>query len=340
MNSTEPTAERELRDLLQSDAFSGVVAVEIEGRPLIEFTGGIADRRTGRHNTFQTRFATASVSKMFTAVCVARLVEAGRCRFDQPLVSIVPALQSHFDDDLSLASLLSHRSGLGDYIDDNAKLPFAGMNVAQLDCADAFLPYVLQAPRHPAGTFRYSSAGFILLGLAIEAVSGLPYPAAIAQWVLEPAGMKFTGFPALDDPLEDMAIGFLPDGSTNVDHCPRVGGPDGGIVTNVDDLRQFFHCLRDGSLIQESTWQFLSRSVSQTSGIEWDGEYSYGHGLCIVTAGGREWYGHTGSDPGVSARIAFSMDSESSIVVLCNHESVAFHVFRHVLQWLNHPTVP
>lgn len=335
MNSTEPSAERELRDLLQSDAFSGVVAVAIEGRPLIEFTGGIADRRTGRRNAFQTRFATASVSKMFTAVCIARLVDAGRCRFDQPLVSIVPALQSHFDEDVSLASLLSHRSGLGDYIDDDAELPFAGMNVAQLDCAEAFLPYVLQAPRHPAGTFYYSSAGFILLGLAIEAVSGLPYPAAIAHWVLEPAGMKFTGFPAFDDPPEDMAIGYLPDGSPNFDHVPRFGGPDGGIVTNVDDLRQFFHCLRDGSLIQESTWQFLCRSVSQIDSVS-----AYGHGLFVDTAGGRMWYGHTGSDPGVSARIAFSMESESSIVVLCNCGSVAFHVFHHVLQWLNHTTFP
>jgi CubicO group peptidase (beta-lactamase class C family) len=334
MHITEPSAEQELRNLLQSDAFSGVVAVEIEGRPLVEFAGGFAERRTGRRNSFQTRFATASVSKMFTAVCVGRLVDAGRCRFDQPLVDIIPALQPHFDHDLSLASLLSHRSGLGDYIDDDAELPFAGMNVARLDCTDAFLPYIFQAPRHPAGTFCYSSAGFILLGLAIEVISGLPYPAAIAQWVMEPAGMKSTGFPALDDPPEDMAVGYLPDGSPNLDHVPRVGGPDGGIVTNVDDLRKFFCCLRDGSLIQESTRQFLCRSVSQIDSVT-----AYGHGFRVVAAGGRMWYGHTGSDPGVSARIAFSMDSESSIVVLCNYGSVAFRVFRLVLQWLSHTTV-
>jgi CubicO group peptidase (beta-lactamase class C family) len=334
-NLTEPSAERGLRDLIQSDAFSGVVAVAIDGKPLVEFAGGLADRVSGRRNAFQTRFATASVGKMFTAVCVGRLVDAGLCRFDQPLVDIVPALRPHFDHGISLASLLSHRSGLGDYIDDDAELPFAGMNVTRLDCTDAFLPYVLQAPRHPAGTFRYSSAGFILLGLAIEAVSGLPYSAAIAQWVTEPAGMKFTGFPALDDPSSDMAVGYLPDGSSNLDHVPRIGGPDGGIVTNVDDLRRFFGRLRDGSLIQEATQQFLCRSVSQL-----DNRAAYGHGFRIVTAGGRTWYGHTGSDPGVSARIAFAMDSDSSITVLCNYGSVAFQVFRLVLQWQSHATCP
>src|SRR5262249_20519702 len=139
MTLSESSAEKELRDLLQSDAFSGVVAVAIEGRPLIEFAGGFANRRTGRPNTLQTRFATASVSKMFTAVCIGRLVDAGHCRFDQPLVDIVPALRRHFDRDLSLESLLSHQSGLGDYIDDDAELPFAGMDLDRLDCPEAFL---------------------------------------------------------------------------------------------------------------------------------------------------------------------------------------------------------
>jgi CubicO group peptidase (beta-lactamase class C family) len=170
------------------------------------------------------------------------------------------------------------------------------------------------------------------LGLAIESLTEQAYPAAIASCVTEPAGMRLTGFPSMDLPPEDMAVGYLRCGSPNIGHLPSVGGADGGIVTNVDDLRQFFHCLRDGSLIQESTRQFLCRSVSQ---IEWDGVSAYGHGLCIVTAGGRMWYGHTGSDPGVSARIAFSMDSESSIIILCNCDSAASSVFRLVLGWLD-----
>ena len=323
--------KRELYELLDSGAFSGVISVTVDGQQLIEFAGGLANRAIERPNTLATRFATASVSKMFTAVCIGRLVDAGRCRFEDLLGDIVPSLRRHFDQDFSLASLLSHRSGLGDYIDDDAELPFAGMNVSSLTCPQAFLPYVLQAKRHEAGKFRYSSAGFILLGLAIESLTEQPYPAAIAKWVTEPAGMRLTGFPSMDLPPEDMAVGYLRSGSPNIGHLPSVGGADGGIVTNVEDLLQFFRCLRDGSLIQESTRQFLCRSVSQIEQVP---------GRMVtastsITAGGQTWYGHTGSDPGISARVACSMASESSIIILCNCDSAAFSVFRLVLGWLD-----
>ena len=58
-------------------------------------------------------------------------------------------------------------------------------------------------------------------------------------------------------------------------------------------------------------------------------------GAKIIRSGGETWYGHTGSDPGVSARVAFTMDGESSIIVLCNAEDVAFQAFRLARQWLD-----
>jgi CubicO group peptidase (beta-lactamase class C family) len=335
MNGMDSLPERELYELLHSGVFSGVISVTVDGQQRIEFAGGLANRAIERPNTLATRFATASVSKMFTAVCIGRLVDAGRCKFEDLLGDIVPSLRRHFDDDLSLASLLSHRSGLGDYIDDDAELPFAGMDVSSLTCPQAFLPYVLQAKRHEAGEFRYSSAGYILLGLAIESLTEQPYPDAIATWVTEPAGMRLTGFPSMEHPPEDMAVGYLRSGSPNIGHLPSFGGADGGIVTNVDDLLRFFRCLREGRLLRDSTREFLRRSVSPISSSR-----AYGHGFDIDHAGGQTWYGHTGSDPGISARVACSMASESSIIILCNCDSAAFAAFRLVLQWLNHTTVP
>jgi CubicO group peptidase (beta-lactamase class C family) len=302
---------------------------------VLEFAGGLSNRQTGRANRLDTRFATASVSKMFTAVCIARLVDAGLCRFDQPLVEIVPMLRPHFDAGMSLESLLSHRSGLGDYLDEKVELLFAGMDVARLDCPQAFLPHVLRAPRGPVGKFQYSSAGFILLGLAIEALTGEPFPSAIAKWVTEPAGLRSTGFPSMNDPADDLAVGYLSDGRPNIGHLPPVGGADGGIVTNVEDMRRFFNCLAHEKLISEPARQFLWQEVSRIS--DWE---AYFHGFNIVTACGRSWYGHTGSDPGVSARVAFSMQPESSIIVLCNCGSVAFRVFQLVLEWLSKRGLP
>ncbi|MGV3658652.1 MAG: serine hydrolase domain-containing protein [Prosthecobacter sp.] len=323
------SAEHKLRALVDSPLFSGVISITYRGQTLLEHAHGLANREMNVPNCLGTRFATGSISKIFTAACLGRMVDAGLCRFDQPLTDILPTLRPHFAEDMTLASLLSHRSGLGDYIDDDAELPFAGMDTAKLNCPADFLPYVLPAERHPPGAYRYSSAGFILLGLAIEALAGEFFLAAMVRWVFIPAGLICTGFPPLDAPFPGFAPGYLPDGSPNFGHLPRTGGPDGGIVTTVSDLRRFFAVLRDGPFLSPSTREFLFQKTSQINE-----HAACAHGFKIIDIGGEPWLGHTGSDPGVSARVAFSAEHDSSIIILCNVESVAFEAFRLAREWL------
>lgn len=319
-----------VREWLEFPALSGVVSVVKRGRMVIECARGYANRDTKELNRIGTRFATASVGKMLTAVCMARLVDASRCGFDQPLIEILPELAGHFDESTTIASLLSHRSGLGDYIDDDAALPFAGMDVARLATARDFLPLVLQVDRGPAGAFRYSSAGFIFLGLAIEALTGCTFADAIQQWVAGPAGMADTGFPPLNKTSDNLAVGYLPDGRSNHEHIPKVGGPDGGTVTTVADLRRISASLREGRLLAAATREFLVRECSRISP-----EAAYGHGFRLVRIAHEMWPGHTGSDPGVSARVAFSLQHDSAIIVLCNVESQAFEGFRLIREWMD-----
>lgn len=322
----------DLAALLGSGAFSGVVSIVHRGEKRLAYAAGLANRGMGRPNELHTCFPTASVSKMFTALCIARMVEEDLCGFDQPLVEAAPSLAPHFAPDITIASLLSHRSGLGDYIGDDAVMPFKGLAADRLDCLQAFLPLVLKVKRDEEDrSFRYSSAGYILLGLAIEEAGGLPFPEAIARWVTGPAGMEATGFPRLDDALrKNLATGYLADGSSNIGHLPIVGGPDGGIVTNTGDLLKLFARLREGSLLERSTLEFLLEPVNRISELS-----HYGHGFYISEMAGMKWHGHTGSDPGLSARVGFSLEEESSVVVLCNCDDAAFPVFRAVLEWIS-----
>lgn len=323
-------ALRHLMALLDAESFSGVVVIRQDGRMLIEHASGLANRETRQPIRIDTRFATASVSKMFTAACIARLVDAGLCRFDQPLIEAAPSLRQHFDEQMTLAALLSHSSGLGDYIDDDAELPFAGMDVARLDHPRAFLPDILGVPRHMPGVFSYSSAGFVLLGIAIEELTGQSFPDAMAHWVTEPIGLRSTGFPEMDVSSPDLAIGYLPDGRSNAGHLPRKGGADGGIVTTAADLLRFCDCMRNDGFLSHSAREFLWQARGQVSEIS-----SYGHGFYLTPVGCEVWPGHTGCDPGVSARVAFSPTSDSSIIVLCNDHEVAFRVFRLASDYVN-----
>jgi len=319
-----------LRDYVDAPSFTGVISVIRRGEVLLKSVRGSANRESGERNLMSTRFATASLSKMFTAVCIARLVDAGLCKFDMPVAAVVPFLQPKCGDEITIASLLSHRSGLGDYIDDNAVMPFDGMDTSKLERPMDFMPYLLTRMwKHEPGSYRYSSAGYILLGLAIESITALPFTEAMRRWVIGPAGMMDTGFPPLDAPAPGMATGYLKRGGPNFHHLPRIGGPDGGIVTNVADLLWFFACLRGDGLISRASRDFLFEEQSW-----FDPSGSYAHGFRVDPISKRKWYGHTGSDPGVSARVAFAMEEESSIIVLCNADDVAFPAFKLARQWL------
>ena len=314
---------------LWSREFSGVVRVVHRGECLLQHSAGCLRSGAVEPIGADTRFAAASMSKMFTALCLARLAEAGECDLDRPIADYT-AEAACFGEEVTLNSLLSHRSGLGDYIDDDARLPFSALPVEKLTHVSAFLPFVLRAPRHTPGVFRYSSAGFVLLGSAIEAITGQPYPQAVRDGVLDPAKLVSTGFDRLDDATPDFAWGYLENGEVNHGHLPPVGGPDGGVVTTVGDLERLASWMKSDEAFGDTTRENLWR---QTSGAG-EGE-GYAHGFDVMKIAGQTWVGHTGSDPGVSARGVFAKQSESSIVVLCNRDSIAFRVFRLIRHWID-----
>lgn len=317
-----PTAA--LVSAISSDAFSGVIHVEVDGEVLVDEAAGQTRFEAGNAINRSTRFATASISKMFTAACVARLAERGELNLDDAVIKHLPDHTDWLDGDVTLDALLTHRSGLGDYIDDDAELPFEALPVAELTTVSSFLSMVRQVDRFEPGTFRYSSAGFILLGLVVERVVGMSFIDAVSELVLSPAELDATDFCRVDDDDTQFAWGYLKDGCVNHAQVPHCGGPDGGIVTTVDDLQSFFRWLKSDTFASQ---QVRDRLWEPVSVVERD-DCFYGRGFDVLKRGGRRWIGHTGSDAGVSARAVVDVDSESTIIVLCNRQSIAFRVFR------------
>jgi hypothetical protein len=107
--------DRRLQEVADADRFSGVVLVARGDRILVHRGVGQADRERGIANTPETRFGTASVGKMFTAVAIAQLVERGTLRFDMPLSEALPEYPDReVAGRITLHHLLTHTSGLGD----------------------------------------------------------------------------------------------------------------------------------------------------------------------------------------------------------------------------------
>jgi CubicO group peptidase (beta-lactamase class C family) len=101
--------------LAAADEFSGVVLLARHGQSLVRRGYGLADRKAGRTNTPETPFALSSVSKMFTAVTIAKLVERKQLSFDSTLGSLLPAYPSaEARDQVTVHHLLTMSSGIPD----------------------------------------------------------------------------------------------------------------------------------------------------------------------------------------------------------------------------------
>lgn len=237
--------------------FSGVVRVDRAGRTEVSGAYGFADRAHGIPMTVDTRLATASGTKGLTALVVVALAERGT-------LSLGTTARSLLGDDLPLVArdvtvehLLAHRSGIGDYLDEEAVEDITDhlmpVPVHQLDTTDRYLP--LLAGREavfPADErFAYNNGGYVLLALLAERASGVSFHELVRTLVCEPAGMGDTAFLRSDELPGRAALGYLAaDGlRTNVLHLPVVGSGDGGVYSTVADVSTFWGSLFGGRIV-------------------------------------------------------------------------------------------
>lgn len=315
---------------------SGSFLLTRGGETVFEHTVGYADRATSTPVTPATRFATASLTKMFTAVAVADLVNAGSLTFDSRVVDLLPADRrpSTLLPQVSVHHLLSHTSGIADYSEEEEDAPNYledyGSLWVDLPCYSIerpidYLPLFgdLEPYRPPGEQHQYSNAGYILLGLVLEEVTGHAFADVVQDRVFARAGMGSSGFFRSDEPVPDVAIGYLPRSGpdapwrSNIFSVPVIGGADGGAHTTARDVDRFLHAYADGTLLGASQERVLTRHVDAGEG------FSYGYGVLLYPDGR---YGHGGGDPGVEVLAARWPDKDAHVVVLCNGEDLAGEV--------------
>ena len=293
--------------------FSGVVTVLGPDGPLAEVAMGDADRANHLPNRPGTRFAIASIGKLFTAVALVRLLDRGRGSLATRVVDVLPAERRPrtLDERVTLEHLLTHTSGMADYVDEVAGERFEDLwvtwNPAVMRHPVDLLPmYADRPPRAaPGQEVRYNNAAFALLGLVVETLAERDYYEVIRTEVFEPAGMASSGFPAIDDVEPGLAIGYQPPESpgevwrSNVYAVTARGMPDGGAYSTTGDLLRFLDACLAGRLVSEA-WrdELLRPRVAEDDGAQW------GLGFMHLGDGDRARFGHGGSDPGASARLA------------------------------------
>jgi CubicO group peptidase (beta-lactamase class C family) len=316
------TSWGETRDL------SGAALLTRAGTPLLEVCVGHADRATRTPVTPATRFGTASVTKMFTACAVVRLVRDGLVAFDTPVVDVLPPDRrpATLLPSVTVHHLLCHTSGIADYFEEDEDYPhlddYADLwsdlpSYSMTEPAD-FLPLFGDLPpyRPPGERFQYSNAGYVVLGLVVEQLTDRSFTEVVEQRVFGPAGMSASGFFRLDEPVPDVAVGYRrasADGPwrSNVHSVPVVGGGDGGAFCTARDLDRFLRAYADGTLLGPLGDTVLARHADAGDG------FGEGYGVHLYPDGR---YGHGGGDPGVEALVHRWPAEDVHLVVLANTE--------------------
>lgn len=299
--------------------FSGAVLLAAGDKVLVEKACGEASRRYHVANTPTTRINLGSMDKMFTVVAAMQLVEAGKLALDAPLDRYLDAtwLNPEVARKVNVWQLMTHTSGLSpDVADELWNHP---RNLFRE--LVAFKPLVRDAhlTTTPGETFNYSNTGMLLLGAVIAQVSGEDYYAYVQRHIFTPAGMTATGSYAIDDPVEDLAIGYYRrvDGKGWRENSMRNqlrGIPAGGGYSTVGDMHRFALALEAGKLVSRAS---LRRLWADEDRDNYGAGFEIGHGAV------GEAVGHSGLDAGVSARMRLYLDRGYMAVVLANIDRAA-----------------
>ncbi len=250
-----------------SSPFTGVVSIDVDGEPEFVKAYGFAHRAHQVPNTPDTRIAVASGSKAFTALAVLSLVEEGVLALDTPVRSILNSDLPLIDDAVTIEHLLTHHSGIGDYIDEEGDFEVDDyvmtVPVHTLDKTEAFLPVLdgFAQVFTPGERFAYCNGGYMVLALVAERASGTPFHDLVQSRVFDKAGMSRTAYLRSDDLPADAALGYLDDDGnrTSVLHLPVRGNGDGGAYTTVGDLTLFWKALFEGRIVSAETVAEMAR---------------------------------------------------------------------------------
>lgn len=294
-----------------ADRFSGAVFVARDTAVLLQQAYGLADKRLRVANRIDTKFNLGSINKLFTRICIGQLAAAGRLSLTDRLIKILPDYPNRgIAERITIAQLLEMRSGMGDIFGEK----FDKTPKDQLRKLRDYLPFFADAPLlfEPGTQRRYSNAGYIVLGLVIEKLSGTDYYRYVRKNICSPAGMENTDWYEMDAVVPNIATGYDRSDSawkSNIYSAPAKGSSAGGGYSTIGDLRNLLRALTAGTILDArySQWIFTGELPQEAPSLP----LKFGN------------LGVAGGAPGINADIEFDARTGNMVIVLGNYSPPA-----------------
>ncbi|AGA27997.1 serine hydrolase [Singulisphaera acidiphila] len=311
------------------------LAVVVDGKVVKAKGYGLSDIETDTPATPETVYQLASVTKQFTAAAVLILVQDGKLNLDDPIQKFIEGTPDIWAG-ISVAHLLNHTSGIKDYLNE--------LNARSLEemTPKKIVDLVIGQPLNfaPGEKYSYSNTGYVMLGMIVNKMSGMPYDVFLTERVFKPLGMDATRRSSLDV-IPNRAAGYTWVGD-RWQNSPYLNptlwdNGDGGMLSTVLDLAKWDAALYGEAILNEATKQkmwsrgTLKDGKSINSGFGWGLDELRGHRLIEMN----------GSRPGTTTNLARYVDDKVTVIVLLNCDAeigrISCGVARHFIPSLNFP---
>jgi CubicO group peptidase (beta-lactamase class C family) len=327
-----------LIDTSHEERFSGAVLIQRNDETVFEAIYGYANRSWKVKNRVDTRFRIASISKMFTAVAVLRLIDEGKLTLDASVIECLDLGNTRIPKEATVYHMLTMTSGIADWFDESGNWEEDWADLCRKHSIylfrrnEDYLPlFVGEAPIASVGEkHQYNGAGYILLGLIIERLSGVSYFDYVQRHIFDSAKMLRSGFVALDDVTDEVAEGYIPISDEteniigwkkNIYSTTPEAVADGGATSTAADLVKFSQALRKGLLLSnDMTQEMLAPKVLANEelfrGYTW--KYGYSNYFILDQDERIVRWGHTGEEDGVSCRLYYYPRENLDVIILAN----------------------
>lgn len=262
-----------------------------------------------------SQFRTGSVTKMFTAVVILKLVEQGRLALEDKLSDLLPSVNGKIPqaDKITIRHLLAHLSGITDppneslrYQADIINNPIAMYTMTLDETLETYV-YGKDLNFTPGSAYSYSNTNYWLLGNIAEAITGKSLQPLMDELIFTPLQLANTYIEKRDD--RNVTRGYADLYNNGVlldvsvwDKAEGDGEADGGLISTAEDLYKFMDGLFGEKLVSASTLEEMKKIQLPTCNTPY---CEYGLGLEIWRTDAGTAYGHNGGLVGIEANVLF-----------------------------------
>lgn len=306
--------------------FNGAVLIAQKGVIIYKNAFGYRELSSKTPLSLNSAFQLASISKTFTGVAVLMMAQEGKLQISDSIQKYLPGFPYH---GITISDLLSHRSGLPNYL-------YAFENKRKLYGApptnDTILKWFIEADPLPAPygrpgkSFSYNNTNFVLLSCILEKISGMSYADFMRSRVFDPLEMRHSYIDTLapDSLLQLRTCGHNGNRACQRDFYDGVYG-DKGVYSTVEDMAKWYFALGNNCLLN-AYWlkqAFTPRSLEKKS------RHNYGLGFRLMTKNTNmnkvEYIYHGGWWQGYSTMFWYSPANDYVIIVLGNRRSTSVY---------------